>query len=359
MNLITTNETFQNMSSNMSTSQSPSCLNHILADNPSKVIPVIYAIICIFGFIGNSVVITVLCRERGVKTIASIYILNLAVADLLFILTLPLWATYYAFGYKWVFGNVMCKLSGSLLCLSLFASIFIISCMSVDRYLAIVHPLRLQIRTSHQASVVVLIAWGLAILSTLPTLYFRSMYYIKSLGVNACVMDFSEEKYSSWFAAISLMKIGLGFCIPLVMIGTFYLRIMIHLKKERHQSFNRNYRDRALKIVTAIILTFIICWWPFHTLTFLDLLIRRDIICNNNLVIFIQTVMPFSVCLGFSNSSINPLLYCFFGNQFRENFKHTFSLKTFHPDSNMQSSSRKGSASKDEKCTGIGDNLNV
>ncbi|KAM4665207.1 type-2 angiotensin II receptor [Discoglossus pictus] len=314
----------------------------MLTDYQHDLIPVIYTIIFFFGFIGNSLIITVLCFQGGTKTIANIYILNLAIADLLSLSTLPFWATYYALGFNWLFGKVMCKISSSLLCLNLFASIFLISCMSVDRYVAIVYPLRSQRRTSHQAFIVVFMVWGLAIMSTLPTFYFRNMYYIGNLGVNACVMDFPEEEYTNWFVAISYMKISFGFCFPLAVIGTCYLMIASHLKKPKGLLLNNQNRDRVLKIVTAIVLAFIVCWLPFHLLTFLDTLLRMEILTNCKLVTVLDTAMPFSICMGFFNSCINPFLYCFVGNQFRENFRHLF---TSHHDNSRQNSSRKGSDS--------------
>ncbi|MEE6496593.1 hypothetical protein FKM82_002428 [Ascaphus truei] len=356
--LIITEKTFQDMyftSSNQSSGQTPTalCLNATLSDYQFELIPVIYAIIFTIGFIGNSVVITVLCLHDGPKTIANIYIFNLAVADLLFLATLPLWATYYAFGYNWLFGKVMCKISGSLLSLNVFASIFFISCMSVDRYLAIVYPLRSQRRTLHQAFIVAIIVWGLAAVSSLPTFYFRNIYYIESLGVNACVMDFPQGKYSSWHVAIALLKIMLGFFFPIIVIGTCYLLIGLHLKNAKGPVINKQNRDRVLKMVAAVVVAFLICWLPFHVLTFLDALTRMNIISNCKIVTAIETAMPFTICMGFSNSCINPLLYCFVGNQFRENFRHLFDFSISQHISSRQSSSRKESVSKEAEQAGL------
>ncbi|KAM4696122.1 type-2 angiotensin II receptor [Rhinophrynus dorsalis] len=352
--IISTRDTLQDMtsiSSNLSGNITPKaeCLNATLPDYHPKLIPVLYSIIFTFGFIGNGLVITVLCLRGDLKSIATIYILNLVVADLLFLATLPFWATYYAFGYNWMFGNTMCKISSSLLSLNIFASIFFISCMSVDRYLAIVYPLRSQRRTLHQAFLVSLLVWILAIVSSFPAFYFRNVYYMKKMGVYACAMDFPKETYASWHVGLSLMKITLGFFFPLSVICTCYLLIALHLKNAKRPRLTMQNRDRVLKIVTAIVMAFLTCWLPFHTLTFLDALLRLNVISDCRIVTFVERAMPFGIWLGFSNSCINPLLYCFVGNQFRENLRDLFRLRLSLKANSQPSSLIKGSDYKGQE----------
>lgn len=357
--LIIMSKELQDMSINLTSNQSlsSSCANNTILDYHLELLPTFYAFIFIFGFIGNSLVISVLCLQGDMKTVASIYILNLAIADLLFLLTLPFWATYYAFGLNWMFGAVMCKISSSLLTLNIFASIFFISCMSVDRYLAIVYPFRSQRRTLTQAMYVAFIIWVLAIMSTLPTFYFRNTYYIKDLDVHACIMEFPMEEYSSWRAGMALLKITLGFCFPITVILTCYFMIGLHLKKTKGSILNKKTRDRVLRIVTAIVICFLICWLPFHVLTFLDVLTRMKIINDCRIVSFVEAAMPLSICLGFTNSCINPLLYCFVGNQFRENFRHVFnSIKLLQNTNSHQVSSKRGSDSKEQEPNGTYEN---
>uniref|UniRef100_A0A7M4ECN9 Type-2 angiotensin II receptor n=1 Tax=Crocodylus porosus TaxID=8502 RepID=A0A7M4ECN9_CROPO len=312
-------------------------------------IPVLYCVIFILGIVGNSVVVAVLCRHRGSKTVASIYLFNLATADLLCLATLPFWAAYYAYGYNWLFGSVMCKVSSSVLSLNMFASIFFITCMSMDRYRAIVHPIRSQRRTLQQASVIALVVWGLACLSSLPTFYFRDTYYIESLGVNACIMAFPNE---NWSAGMAWMKNTLGFLVPLVVIATCYIRIRMHLLKAQGFEKNKQKRDRVLKLVAAVVVAFMLCWLPFHILTFLDALVHMGVVDNCDVIRVIDTALPFGVCLGFANSCINPLLYGFIGNQFQERLHHLFKLRVYQFSNRESSLSTKGSYLKDAETYG-------
>ncbi|XP_018412209.1 PREDICTED: type-2 angiotensin II receptor [Nanorana parkeri] len=345
----------ENLTSNLTTTTS--CTNNTIEGYQMDLLPVFYSFICIFGFIGNSIVITVLCLQRDMKTVANIYIVNLAIADLLFLVMLPFWATYYAFGLNWMFGKVMCKISSSLLTLNLFASIFFITCMSIDRYMAIVYPLRSQRRTLTQATIVALSVWALAIMATLPTFHFRNTYYLENLDVHACIMDFPANNYSSWCVAMSLLKITLGFCVPVTVIITCYLKIGLHFKKSKGPMLNQQSRDRALKIVTAIVVCFLVCWLPFHILTFLDVLTRMEVIKDCKTETLVEAALPLSICLAFSNSCINPLLYCFVGNQFRENFRHVLSsIKVLQSKNSQHNSSRKGSDIREMKPNGPRDN---
>nr|XP_033801876.1 type-2 angiotensin II receptor [Geotrypetes seraphini] len=340
-------ETFQDPSStsaNISPEQTSSACQNTSSDYQSEFIPALCGIIFIVGFIGNGLVITVLCLHNGRKTVANIYMLNLAIADFLFLATLPLWATYYAFGFSWLFGLMMCKISSSLLCVNLFASIFFITCMSMDRYSAIVHPFQSQRRTVQQACFIAFAVWGFASLFSLPTLYFRDLQHIESLGVDACVMAFPREHYSKWCAGMALLKNVFGFLMPLIVLVYCYLGIGLHLWKSQGPWPTKLKRDKSLKMVAAVVLAFIICWLPFHILTFLDALTWLNVVNDCKVTTVIDALMPFVFCIGFANSCVNPLLYCFVGNQFREKLKHLFKLIPAHFISNrLSSSSRKES----------------
>ncbi|XP_009880106.1 PREDICTED: type-2 angiotensin II receptor [Charadrius vociferus] len=350
--VVTTRETLQvpfSAATNSSTTlRSPPPCPLTSSDYQFSLIPALFAVVFVLGLVGNSMVVVVLCRYSGPKTVANIYIFNLAVADLLCLTTLPFWATYYAQGYNWLFGSLMCKISSSVLCLNMFASIFFITCMSVDRYHAIVHPIRSQRRTPQQAYFIALVLWGLACLSSLPTFYFRDTHDIESLGVNACIMAFPHENYAKWSVAMAFLKNALGFFIPLPVITTCYIWIRRHLLKAREFGKNKQKRDKVLKLVAAVVVAFFVSWLPFHILTFLDALARMNVIDSCDVTGVIDIALPFAICMAFANSCTNPLLYCFIGNQFQEKLHRLFKRRVYQFNSHRESSSlRKGSCFRD------------
>ncbi|XP_068019739.1 type-2 angiotensin II receptor [Melanerpes formicivorus] len=314
------------------------------SDYQFSLIPALFSAFFLLGSVGNSVVVAVLCRRGGPGTAANVYICNLAAADLLCLATLPFWATYYAQGYDWPFGALMCKVCSSVLCLNMFASIFFITCMSVERYRAVAQPLRSQRRTPQQARWVALGLWVLACLASLPTFYFRDTHYVQSLGVTACVMAFPQEAYASWAVATALLKNALGFLVPLAVISTCYLRIRRHLLRARNFGKSQQRRDKVLKLVAAVVVAFLVSWLPFHLLTFLDAMAHLRVIESCEVTGAIDAALPFSICMALSNSCTNPLLYCFIGNQFQERLHHLFKRRVSRLSSHQESSSwRRGS----------------
>ncbi|NXY10931.1 AGTR2 protein, partial [Pteruthius melanotis] len=356
--VVTTRQSLQVLSTALTNSSdvspsSPPC-RLTSSDYQFSLIPALFSVVFILGLFGNSVVVVVLCCHACPKTVANIYIFNLAMADLLCLATLPFWATYYAKGYNWLFASLMCKISSSVLCLNMFASIFFITCMSMDRYHAIVHPISTptpihsQRRTPQQAYFVALVVWGLACLSSLPTFYFRDTYYVESLEVNACIMAFPYENYAKWSVATAFLKNALGFFIPLAVITTCYIWIRRHLLKAQEFGKCRQKRDKVLKLVAAVIMAFLVSWLPFHVLTFLNALAHMNIINSCEMMGVIDTALPFGICMAFANSCINPLLYCFIGNQFQEKLHHLFKRRVYQFNSHRESSSlRKGNCFRD------------
>eukprot|EP00069_Balaena_mysticetus_P003223 bmy_16530T0 len=106
--------------------------------------------------------------------------------------------------------------------------------------------------------------------------------------------------------------------------ATCYFGIRKHLLKTNSYGKNRITRDQVLKMAAAVVLAFIICWLPFHVLTFLDALAWMGVINSCEVIAVIDLALPFAILLGFTNSCINPFLYCFVGNRFQQKLRRVF-----------------------------------
>ncbi|XP_062341718.1 type-2 angiotensin II receptor [Osmerus eperlanus] len=303
--------------SNLSMSpNSTGCDSESPSLHQNKLVPTLYSIIFILGFVGNVLVVYVLCQKSNRKTVANTYIVNLALSDLFFLSSLPFWAVYYSFDYNWVFGRLMCKLCSSLLTLNVYASIYFITCMSVDRYRAIVYPLQSQSsRNLCQARVISGVIWLVAGLSTIPSMVFRDIHEMKTPMVTACAAIYPHD---NWLPCLALAKNILAFLVPFTVIASCYCRIGRHLLGAPSLDKTSSNLDRVMKMVVAVVLAFFLCWFPFHVLTFLHAMSSLGILEVCWAKQTVTTLLPFSLCLGFSNSAINPFLYCFVGNHFRE-----------------------------------------
>lgn len=322
----------------------------------TALIPTIYSVISIFGTVGNVLAICVLAHSSTPRSVANTFMLNLCVADLLFLLSLPLWAVYYSQSYNWTFGRVACKICGALLHFNLYASIFFIMCMSMDRYLAIVHPLRsLSARDPKIAILACVVVWLLAFLCSTPTLVLRDLHFMPELDIQVCGIDYPGD---GWFLGLAWMKVVVGFALPLIVIFCCYCIIGRHLlvdtglmrmqsashsgkkcgleskgqggKLERPPTPFPNVRSegngrpregrglqRVLWTVAAVVIVFFLCWFPFHCVTMLDIGVTYKWLGGCWVDWTIRNMTPITLCLGFSNSAINPLLYCFIGHHFR------------------------------------------
>ncbi|XP_077084061.1 type-1 angiotensin II receptor B [Siphateles boraxobius] len=283
-------------------------------------IPIVYSCNFIIGIVGNSLVVAVIYFCLKLKTVANIFVLNLAVSDLTFLLTLPIWAIYTATGYQWLFGSFLCKAIAGMVLFNLYTSIFFLTALSIDRYLAIVHPVRSRrCRTVVYARVTCIMVWVVAFLLSLPTALIRKTHLIHNINVTVCAI-LDKGDLSNVLVTLSLMKSVLGFLLPITIILTCYCLIGRALLKARDiQRNSRSNGDEVLSMLAAAVLSFFLCWAPHQILNFMDMFLLLKVITNCDVIEIIDTGMPFTICIAFFNSCMNPILYGFVGKNFRKN----------------------------------------
>lgn len=128
----------------------------------------------VFGFPGNLFVVwSILCKVRR-RSVTCLLIFNLAVADAFVLLSAPLFLRYLAGGKGWEFGSALCKTVHYLCCVNMYASIYLISLMSLDRCLAVTKPfLSQRMRTKKRLLLIMLGIWVMAFLMALPMPFYR------------------------------------------------------------------------------------------------------------------------------------------------------------------------------------------
>ncbi|XP_006007909.1 type-1 angiotensin II receptor [Latimeria chalumnae] len=282
-------------------------------------IPTIYGIIFVTGILGNSIVVAVIFCYMKLKTVANIFLFNLALADMIFLITLPLWAAYTAMGYHWPFGNCLCKISTALVSYNLYATMFLLTCLSIDRYLAIVHPMKSRPRrTLIFARITCILAWLLAGVASIPVLIFRQVIFLKNQNITVCSFFYKEQ--DPHLVVMGLMKNILGFFIPFAIILTCYTLIGKTLMETYKVQKNKSRCDEVLKVIMTVVVVFFICWFPHQVFNFLEVLVRLEVITDCHIVNIVDTAMPFTICIAYFNSCLNPILYGFVGDNFRKKF---------------------------------------
>ncbi|XP_051529126.1 probable G-protein coupled receptor 25 [Myxocyprinus asiaticus] len=275
-------------------------------------IPVLYYIMFFVGFSGNLFVILVIgSRHKRNGRLVDTFVLNLAIADLVFVLTLPLWAVA-AGRLEWPFGEALCKISSFIIAVNRFSNIFFLTCMSVDRYLAVVRLMDSQfLRSSNCAQITCGIVWTVSFLLGMPSLVYRGM------DVTVC----SEDSKSSFVQGMNLLTIFLTFLLPILILGLCYGSILVNLRRHCHAAENSRAgarRRNSLKIVFTIISIFLISWLPFNVFKSIQVILRisRGEL-NDETIMHIYSGLTLSCCLAFLNSCVNPAIYLFLDQHFR------------------------------------------
>lgn len=288
-------------------------------------VPIVYGCIFVIGIVGNSMVVAVIYCYMKLKTVANIFVLNLAVSDLTFLITLPMWATFTATGYHWPFGGFLCKASAGLVIFNLYTSIFFLTALSIDRYLAIVHPVQSRrFRTVLYARITCVVIWIFAFALSVPSALSRDVHNFKNNNNTVC--GFLHEtkdnaiRLRELLLAIGMMKTLLGFLVPFVIIITCYCLIGRALLKAKHiQKSSRSRDDEVLRMLAAAVLAFFLCWVPHQVFNFMHILeqmIPGDDCPTREII---DTAMPFTICIAYFNSCVNPIVYGFVGRNFRKN----------------------------------------
>ncbi|XP_072916718.1 somatostatin receptor type 5-like isoform X1 [Hemitrygon akajei] len=277
------------------------------------VLPVVYFIVCIIGLSGNTLVIYVIARYAKMKTVTNIYILNLAVADELFMLGLPFIASQNALSY-WPFGSFMCRLILTVDGINQFTSIFCLTVLSIDRYLAVVHPIRsTKWRRPQIAKLINASVWVLSIVVVLPLIIYSEV----QKEINTCNINWPEPK-AIWSAAFIIYTAVLGFFGPLLIICLCYLLIIIKVKSSSVRvgsTKRRKCEKKVTRMVIIIVVVFVICWLPFYILNIINLI---STLPEEPVIVGIYSSL---VVLSYANSCANPILYGFLSDNFKKSFQ--------------------------------------
>ncbi len=278
----------------------------------------IYSVVCLVGLCGNSMVIYVIFRYAKMKTATNIYILNLAIADELVMLSVPFLVTSSLL-HHWPFGSLLCRLVLSVDAINMFTSIYCLTVLSIDRYISVVHPIKAaRYRRPTIAKMVNLAVWIFSILVILPIIIF-STTAPNSDGSVACNMQMPAPE-RRWMAVFVIYAFLMGFLFPVIAICMCYILIIVKMRvvalKAGWQQRKKSERKITL-MVMMVVTVFVICWMPFHIVQLVSVFVQQ----HN------ATLSQLAVILGYANSCANPILYGFLSDNFRRSFQRILCLR--------------------------------
>ena len=283
---------------------------------------ILYAIVCILGIFGNTLVIYVVTRFSKMQTTTNMYILNLAIADMCFLIGIPFLIITMTLK-SWIFGPIFCKIYMTTTSINQITGSMFLLIMSFDRYIAICHPIsKANLRTKSVSRILSFAAWILSAIIIIPVIiYTRTYNNGKSISCNI-VWESNPELSGQIFTIY--MSI-LGFFIPLSLIMINYFLVLQRVRKlgpKKDASPHKNHQHKKVtKLVMAIIIVYTICWLPYY-LTQLTLIFTTH--CQGRLTLMFHLLAG---CLCYSNSAMNPILYTFMNENFKQSFIATIKCK--------------------------------
>ncbi|XP_069046179.1 P2Y purinoceptor 3 [Lepisosteus oculatus] len=305
---------------NVTVSRSPSCTYN--EDFKRILLPLVYSVVFILGLPLNFTVIVQIWRSRKVLTRSRIYMLNLAIADLLYVCSLPLLIYNYAQHDYWPFGEYTCKFVRFQFYSNLHGSIMFLTCLSFQRYFGICYPLAQWHKKGGRkfAWVVCGAVWMIVVVICAPTFHFATTGIQRNRTV---CYDLSEPSRSAQYFPYGMALTFIGFVIPFLAIVVCYCCMTRILCQTNHMTglAVREKKDKAIRMIVIVVVVFAISFFPFHLTKTMYLIIRAltDVACGmrERYSIIYKCTRPFASM----NSVLDPILFYFTQQKFREGTK--------------------------------------
>ncbi|XP_071965956.1 somatostatin receptor type 2-like [Antedon mediterranea] len=277
----------------------------------------VYILIFIVGVIGNGLVIYVILRFARMQTVTNCYILNLAITDEIFLMSLPIFAISILKD-NWLFGMVACFLTYSIDALNQFTSVYTLTAMSVDRYFAVCHPA--QAGKYRRFPIVVGVCLGIWILSIV--IAMPLLVQIKH-DDGYCYFEFSRYGDKEiWTKAMYIYTVILGLFIPLAITMMSYFLLLLRLRQVTARTGKSKKNRKVTNMVMIIVVVFFLCWSPFYIVRSFIVFDFESITATQSTQKLFRMLMDGTTVISYINSCANPILYGFLSDNFRKSYQH-------------------------------------
>ncbi|XP_073200259.1 lysophosphatidic acid receptor 6 [Lepidochelys kempii] len=289
-----------------------------------------FSMVFVLGLISNCVAIYIFTFTLKMRNETTTYMLNLAISDLLFVFTLPFRIYYFAIR-NWPFGDILCKISVTMFYTNMYGSIFFLTCISVDRFLAIVHPFWSKtLRTKRNAKIVCVAVWITVLAGSMPAIFFQSTTTRNHTEYeqNTCFENFPDTTWKTYISRIVIFIEIVGFFIPLFLNVTCSTMVLRTLNKPVTLSRNKLSKKKVLKMIFVHLVIFCFCFVPYNVTLILYSLMRTQIWINCSLVTAVRTMYPITLCIAVSNCCFDPIIYYFTSDTIKNSIKKNRSART-------------------------------
>ncbi|XP_041364641.1 RYamide receptor-like [Gigantopelta aegis] len=286
-----------------------------------------YTLIVVLAFGGNTIVCFTVLRVRRMRTVINLFIVSLAISDILMALfCIPFTFVANLVLNYWPFGDFLCPVVTYLQVVMVFLSSFTLTAISLDRYVAIIFPLRQKL-TKGPALIIIAIIWILSFVIPIPTGRYSSTHkYVNvSTAPTFCEeiwpLDSARKIYST---AILILQYIMPLAIMIVAYGQIIVVIWMNKTpgeavSSRDQRMNES-KKKITKMMLMVVIIYAVCWLPIHVIN-----ITGDVDPSIYDGEHMNIVWMISHWLAMSNCMYNPIVYCWMNSKFRQGFIQAFS----------------------------------
>ncbi|XP_030639107.1 C-C chemokine receptor type 5-like [Chanos chanos] len=279
------------------------CDSSSVRDFGQVFLPVTYSLMFLVGIIGNGLVVCVIAKNRKECTMADMCLFNLALSDILFVLTLPFWAHYAAVSH-WTFGDFMCRVVTVMFTLGFYGSVFSIMIITMHHYVSIVcTPMTKKISPRRTGVILMGFVWFPSFCASLPTIVLTRVQN------NTCAPDFPGG--TVWKQFMYLEQIILGLILPLALMIFSYSQVIPVVLRTWPSK-----RRRAVKIVLLVVTVYFIFWVPYNIVIFLRYLQTLGYFYECDEMANIDLAMQWTETITFIHCCLNPLIYTWVSQKF-------------------------------------------
>ncbi|XP_003472511.1 psychosine receptor [Cavia porcellus] len=274
--------------------------------------PIIYIFVIIISVPANIGSLCVSFLQAKKENELGIYLFSLSLSDLLYSLTLPLWVDYTLNKDNWTFSAALCKGSAFFMYLNFYSSTGFLTCIAIDRYLAVVYPLKfLLLRTRKFAFMVSLFIWIMESIFNSVILWEDETPTEYCNGQTPFTLCYDRYPLEKWQIKLNLFRMCTGYALPLVIILICNQKVY---KAVRHnQATEYPEKIRIIKLLISITLTFVLCFTPFHVMLLIRCILEHNVNLSDQNKSGKQTyaIYRITVALTSLNCVADPILYCF------------------------------------------------
>ncbi|KAG7464916.1 hypothetical protein MATL_G00170640 [Megalops atlanticus] len=277
---------------------------------------VVYSVVFVLGLITNCASLFVFCFRMKLRNETTLFMTNLALSDLVFVFTLP-FKIFYNVNRHWPFGDGLCKVSGTAFITNIYGSMLFLTCISVDRFLAIVYPFRSRsVRTRRNAGIVCAAVWLLILGGGISVTFFSTTNRANSS--TTCFEGFSKKTWKTYLSKITIFIEVVGFLIPLLLNLTCSSLVLRTLRKPATLCQIGTNKERVLRMIVVHVAIFVVCFVPYNSILFLYAMVRSQALASCELERFARTLYPITLCVATLNCCFDPVVYYFTSESFQK-----------------------------------------